>query len=410
MNTRHVSTSSLDRRRAAFCLSSSSTAGGGIGLAAFKGHLFAVYCLFDALHVTRDGSIKQPPFLAAKSKNLCQFISPTNHLTTTCEYRYHAHPILHLNDYCSKNATSHVLQQQEQSPSSPPPSPGRRQPSPQRPPMSSEELARIGIKVRDFAYESKLPPIQPYRRPQVQPASPRRLAHKQATDQDVGQAASKLARVMTEPVDESSQPRRERAYENMDVDFPPLMMPAEITQDQDWYIPQSQPPLTDSQESDPYVDTPLVTPNGSLQWIRDTTCIPASQLDTESQQPAPEMLSFAQLGFSQPDDDAMDVDLAPAFSRKTDSRLASPLTPLSSLSSISTPHSSPSPVPSPRYNLRKRPSPPPPAVQSRSRPATRRPPNSGRIAQQKAAVSPRPRPVRKLARSTSRKRDARTRS
>ncbi|KAF9054967.1 hypothetical protein BDZ89DRAFT_1330 [Hymenopellis radicata] len=311
------------------------------------------------------------------------------------------------------NATSHVLQQQqqEQSQPSPPPSPGRRQPSPQRPPMSSEELAHMGIKVRDFAYESKLPPIQPYRRPQVQPASPRRLARKQGTDQDVGQAAAKLERVVTEPVDESSQSRREPAYGNMDVDFQPLMMPAEITQDDDWYIPQSQPPLIDSQESDPYVDTPLVTPNGSLQWIRDTTSIPASQLDTESQQPAPEMLSFAQLGFSQPDDDGMDVDLAPALTRRNDSRL-SPLTPLSSLSSMSTPHSSPSPppeVPSPRYNLRKRPS-PPPAVESRSRPATRRPPNSGRIAHHKAAVSPKPRPLRKLARSTSRKRDARTRS
>ncbi|EGO27657.1 hypothetical protein SERLADRAFT_461496 [Serpula lacrymans var. lacrymans S7.9] len=51
----------------------------------------------------------------------------------------------------------------------------------------------------------------------------------------------------------------------------------------------------ESQDSEPYVDTPHVTPNGSLHWgIRDTSSIPASS----SQEPVPEAVTYSQLGLS----------------------------------------------------------------------------------------------------------------
>jgi len=56
-----------------------------------------------------------------------------------------------------------------------------------------------------------------------------------------------------------------------------------------------QMPLSifESQESEPYVDTPLVTPKGSLQWpVADT---PSSQLDAESQSTALEPASHSLL-------------------------------------------------------------------------------------------------------------------
>jgi len=46
----------------------------------------------------------------------------------------------------------------------------------------------------------------------------------------------------------------------------------------------------ESQESEPYVDTPPVTPRGSLHWpVPDTSNTPASQLDTETQTTAQEL-------------------------------------------------------------------------------------------------------------------------
>lgn len=64
----------------------------------------------------------------------------------------------------------------------------------------------------------------------------------------------------------------------------------------------SQPPLIgDSQDTEPQIDTPLVTPNGSLQWqVTDASTVPASQLDTVSQTPVQEDVTYSQLGFSPP--------------------------------------------------------------------------------------------------------------
>ncbi|KAE9409967.1 hypothetical protein BT96DRAFT_462311 [Gymnopus androsaceus JB14] len=48
---------------------------------------------------------------------------------------------------------------------------------------------------------------------------------------------------------------------------------------------QSQPPLlymdSQSQDSEPFIETPIVTPNGSLQW-KDTSHIPIPELDALS--------------------------------------------------------------------------------------------------------------------------------
>ncbi|KAF8812223.1 hypothetical protein BYT27DRAFT_7239775 [Phlegmacium glaucopus] len=180
-------------------------------------------------------------------------------------------------------------------------------------------LASLGIKVRDFAYESKLPPIQPiYRHPrQVQPAVVRTALKRQSTetgqDDPFSQSSSqpetsqkKLERTSTEPAipPASETPARTLGLTNMD-DFDHEYDSLQIDSQQPNMYPdfpshsQTPPSIFESQESEPYVDTPLVTPNGSLQWpAPDTSEIPRSQLDTEPQITAPEPLSYSQLGFS----------------------------------------------------------------------------------------------------------------
>lgn len=66
---------------------------------------------------------------------------------------------------------------------------------------------------------------------------------------------------------------------------------------------QQVPPFAHSQESEyePYIDTPLITPNGSLQWAApevDISAIPESQMDTDSQMPPPDIFSYSQMGFA----------------------------------------------------------------------------------------------------------------
>ncbi|KAI0062599.1 hypothetical protein BV25DRAFT_1916108 [Artomyces pyxidatus] len=114
--------------------------------------------------------------------------------------------------------------------------------------FSPDLLAAKNIKVRDFAYESKLPPI-----PSI-PHDPDRLP--------------------PFPVAAGSSSQIARLQQTSLVSFPDHFPP---------------PPLSDSQESD-LLDTPIITPVGSFQWpIADTSDIPTSQLDADFQ-------SMAQLG------------------------------------------------------------------------------------------------------------------
>ena len=161
-------------------------------------------------------------------------------------------------------------------------------------------LASLGIKVRDFAYESKLPPIQPiYRHPrQIQPAVVKRQWTESGEDHPFSQSSSQP---------ETSQKKLERTATE------PAISPAPDLTDVDDYeydslhtdsqqpeiYPESQqmpPSIFESQESEPHVDTPLVTPKGSLQW--PALDMPTSQLDSESQTMAavnsPLRFSFSQ--------------------------------------------------------------------------------------------------------------------
>lgn len=280
-------------------------------------------------------------------------------------------------------------------------------PTPQPQP---EDLAKLGIKVRDFAYESKLPPIPPFRRKPVQPVmrSPKRLhrfGEEDIDNEDVFSVGErpKLQRVDTEPVIEEPASQRMPAYSDL-TRLPPL------------FLPPSQPPIHDSQESEPYVeiDTPLVTPNGSLNWgAKDTGSIPTSQLDIVSRTTVPDLISMTQLALahlvdSQKDD--MDIEpvavSVPASPTPAAPRLASPSPPIPSSSPPATPPAIPpssSVETSPRYNLRKRPSPPPHSEPPRNRPRlSSRSTAHSRSSDQKSGSSTKPRPRRKSMRSTSR--------
>ncbi|PPQ77684.1 hypothetical protein CVT25_011119 [Psilocybe cyanescens] len=81
-------------------------------------------------------------------------------------------------------------------------------------------LKRLGIKIRDFAYESTLPPVPTYRiqSRQIQPAIPRQL-QRQSTEPDDGsqpmsQGTQQLERRLTEPALAQETPARMPAYAN----------------------------------------------------------------------------------------------------------------------------------------------------------------------------------------------------
>lgn len=250
------------------------------------------------------------------------------------------------------------------------PSPVRRQsteligsPPPEEEQIKPSDLARYRVKVRDFAYESSLPPIAPYVRKMRAPlqvqAGPRLLKRaRQEYDREYddpfragpsqmravssgtgisrpGAKRSKpLGREVTEPVEGSQPLMRERGFEDLTeyeaasqsqsqsqptiesissrphprtpISLPPLYTNAQSqnTWNPDYSSPSQQPPhFAYSQESEPYIDTPLVTPNGSLQWpepdvrINSTT---DSQMDTDSQLPPPDLFSYSQMGLTHP--------------------------------------------------------------------------------------------------------------
>lgn len=191
-------------------------------------------------------------------------------------------------------------------------------------------LAKYGVKVRDFAYESTLPPIAPVPRVprQVQPGPrPLKRARRDPDNEDDPFTQSKsggdsnvegdlprkfkhLERQLTEPdISSSQRPTHTREFHNLSLcessiaessrsrtptqfqSMPPLTVYSDLS-------PASQPTLQcDSQESEPYVDTPVVTPNGSLQWpIVYNNAVPSSQLDQDSQADVPSHISYTQLG------------------------------------------------------------------------------------------------------------------
>ena len=175
-------------------------------------------------------------------------------------------------------------------------------------------LATLGIKVRDFAYESTLPPIAPFVRRQIQPGSdvalsllnsqdpcrdalhPRRLkrTRRDGTEEvDIGFAmgVTQLAPVAGDSEDGEEraskrrrEPKREGALRRLD-DNVEAELRADVTvwalfgdsksqrsQSQSQSLPYSQQyPRSSgsSQDTDTeeLITTPLVTPNGSLKWL-----------------------------------------------------------------------------------------------------------------------------------------------
>ena len=212
--------------------------------------------------------------------------------------------------------------------------------------------AKYDVKVRDFAYQNTLPPVAavPYIRRQVQPAvrTLKRGTHaydeydEEDEDEDTGRytfsidwdsvgcsrpparnckrkQSKLLRRTSTEPCDESqavpSQRRMLPAPGSMQPRGHNVAAPGPSTSSQlRLQTPcagGSQPlpldPAADSQagpwqdaDSEPWIDTPLVTPNGSLQFrVKDTSAMPASQLDRALQLPAHrEDITFSQLDLS----------------------------------------------------------------------------------------------------------------
>ncbi|KAF8969425.1 hypothetical protein BDZ97DRAFT_1795586 [Flammula alnicola] len=180
---------------------------------------------------------------------------------------------------------------------------------------TAADLKKLGIKVRDFAYESTLPPVPTvYCHPrQIQPSVNRNPVQRQSTETDEDGAFSqqsqggtkKPEKTPTEPALTPAPPARQGGFLNIedydrtndniiDSQKAPSFPESPVNS-------QVPPTIFESQASEPTIKTPLVMPNGSLQWnILDISDIPPSQLDTESQAAVPEMFSYSQLGFSPP--------------------------------------------------------------------------------------------------------------
>ena len=215
-----------------------------------------------------------------------------------------------------------------------------------------------GIRVRDFAYENTLPPVTTVPRFTVQ-IQPRPRTLKRARDmlasagRDDGEESDEedpsiqrtfyidssgtganntsryrkkgtLARTLTEPADEQpppsqgfprahvlTQPSRGLRHPSPSrtrqggAQFPTTPNKAGRRSPQGGLSPintqpQSQPSmLGDSQESEPYIDTPLVTPNGSLQWpVQNTSTLASSHLESILPQLADPDVTMSQLGFT----------------------------------------------------------------------------------------------------------------
>ncbi|KII94997.1 hypothetical protein PLICRDRAFT_33825 [Plicaturopsis crispa FD-325 SS-3] len=268
-------------------------------------------------------------------------------------------------------------------------------PPPRRPPSPVMTLSQHGIRVRDFAYESTLPRIAPFR-PKPRPPGPRPLKRMRKTydGADPDDPFLDLGRPITSTFGRGHgfegdadhkrwKPSVPAVSETTDYPSQSQESQAEMSQPPPFVregspSPSSQPPRhLSSQDSEPYVDTPLVTPNGSLQWtVGNTSDIPASQLDRQSQAQPPDLVSYSQLGFlpqeleSQVEDEELQRATSPIrptspFAQPFTSPQRTPPGPsnisrapqhASSPGGASPVHSASPPVSStPRYDLRKRP-------------------------------------------------------
>lgn len=143
------------------------------------------------------------------------------------------------------------------------------------PQPTTEVLARLGVKVRDFIYDTTLPPVRPvYRQPrQIQPSIPRQL-HREDTEpveesqsQAVGSRQT-LERTLTEPVLEpvaGPSTVGERGgflqYETK-INFKnSQLVPLKPEISEHSIVPPSV-----AKNLGTVVPTPTVTPHGSLRW------------------------------------------------------------------------------------------------------------------------------------------------
>ena len=258
---------------------------------------------------------------------------------------------------CSGGLSSLLYKNREPSPYIP----ASQHPQPPEPDHNVNDLVTAlttqGIKVRDFAYENILPPVTTVPRFSVQ-VQPRPRTLKRARDmlegRDNGEESDEedpnfsrtfyidsnsngvshvyryrkksttLGRTLTEPADEVSQSQglntraqvfTQPSTRGLDSPRPrhngalcpatpqrylgksPMRSLSPIDT-----IPQSQPSINgESQETEYWIDTPLVTPNGSIQWpVQNTSALPASQLESVLPQlpDVEEAVTLSQLGFS----------------------------------------------------------------------------------------------------------------
>ncbi|KAJ7180348.1 hypothetical protein C8R43DRAFT_972719 [Mycena crocata] len=290
---------------------------------------------------------------------------------------------------------------------------------------SVEALAALGIKTRDFAYESKLPPLRswvPSRQVRTEAteggADHRTYAHpnprtrplkrtrRDGTEEEDHGYGFVMGVARIKPGDDGADnprkaPRRENAVLSLDEeaelraaawdvfgsggDSQPQSQSQSYSQPQEYSQSQSQSqgysqPYSQeysqpgSQETEPLIATPFVTPNGSLQWIPDPPTDPESAAGERAKTP---MNEDPERSVSPP------TGLARTFSNL--STLSSPLsepppsqplpqpvarTPTPTPAAVQAPAT---PTPPPRYQLRKRTVPmSPPKRRGQGRPPMRR--------------------------------------
>lgn len=208
---------------------------------------------------------------------------------------------------------------------------------PQREPVSPAELAKQGVKARDFAYESTLPPIRSTLFHQVQPGrfTNKRVRDSLSDDSDTdgpnAKRAKALSRVPTEIYDEeTSQPtapsrglisHRPELRSTIPLATQPQTPPRRgVT------TPHHTPstPQFESQNSE--IDTPLVTPSGSFQLEHDYSPVDiasTSQPDSQFTPIQDAHVSYSQLGFT-PVTSQVDDSQPTTVASLSPSRLARP--------------------------------------------------------------------------------------
>jgi len=255
---------------------------------------------------------------------------------------------------------------------------------------STVDLKKLGIKVRDFAYEKTLPPVRTvHLHRQVLPGVARQTIARQKTEEDASQSQSQprmVDRTPTEPSLTPIPPKRARGLFDLELEESD---DENITSSQQAPTPESLSNakipqiLFDPHESQLRADTPIVTPNGSWNWnSQNSSGIPRPQYSEPSQTPIPQMLSNSQLRTPVMDNQPM----GPTSQQSLPSIQSSPLTPAPSSPNLHVlpPSALPYPMPSngartlsstsrnrhtdstkelrlpttPRYYLRKRPAPP----------------------------------------------------